>query len=192
MPARHDEIRTERLRMRRWREEDRGPFAQMNADPEVMRYFPSVQDRTSSDALVDRIERLFDSQGFGLWALELVVTGRFIGFTGLNPMPDGTPGAGGMEVGWRLARHAWHRGYATEAARASLVVGFGPAGLDEIWSITAVQNGPSRAVMRRLGMTVHSFFEHPSVPVGSPVRRHVAYRLSRSDDRYEAASRPRT
>jgi RimJ/RimL family protein N-acetyltransferase len=181
MPVRHDEIRTERLRMRRWRDQDRGPFAAMNADPDVMRYFPSVEDRASSDAMVDRIEQRFESQGFGLWALELFATGEFIGFTGLNPMPDGTPGAGGMEVGWRLARHAWRCGYATEAARASLDVGFGAAGLDEIWSITAVGNIASRAVMERLGMAEHSYFEHPAVPVGSPVRRHVAYRLARPD-----------
>ena len=154
MAGRFDTIRTERLLMRRWREADRDPYAAMNADPEVMRYFPAHlrPDRASSDAGIDRIDRmeaLFDRQGFGLWALELAGTGEFLGFTGLNPMPEGVPGAGGMEVGWRLARHAGHHGYATEAARAALTVAFDDAGLTGIWSMTAVLNEPSQAVMRR-------------------------------------------
>jgi len=187
--------------MRRWREADREPFAAMNADPEVMRYFPAPLDRAASDAMVDRIEDLFRRQGFGLWALEmastavaapelastelasteLASTGEFIGFTGLNPMPDGVPGAGGMEVGWRLARHAWHQGYATEAAAASAGVALQGAGLAELWSITAVLNEPSQAVMRRLGMTLDAYFDHPKVETGHPLRPHVAYRLQRSD-----------
>ena len=114
-PARFDTIRTDRLVMRRWLESDRPPFAALNADPETMRFFPQTLDQAASDALADRIEMLFDQEGYGLWALEVARTGEFIGFTGLNPMPDGVPGAGGVEVGWRLARHAWHHGYATEA-----------------------------------------------------------------------------
>ena len=96
--------RTERLLMRRWRATDREPFAAMNADPEVMRYFPTPLTRGESDALVERIERRFELEGFGLWALEVAGTGEFVGFTGLNPMPPGLPGEGGTELGWRLAR----------------------------------------------------------------------------------------
>lgn len=166
--------------MRRWREDDRAPFAAMNADPEVMRYFPALLDRAASDALVDRIEDLFGRQGFGLWALELASTAEFIGFTGLNPMPPGVPGAGGLEVGWRLARHAWHHGYATEAAVAAAGVAFEGAGVAEIWSMTAVANAPSQAVMRRLGMTLHTRFDHPAIEAGHPLRPHVAYRLAPS------------
>jgi len=165
--------------MRRWRESDRGPFAAMNADPEVMRYFPETLDRAASDAFMDRIEALIQRQGFGLWALELAETGRFLGFTGLNPMPPGVPGAGGMEVGWRLASHAWHQGFATEAATAALDVAFRGVGLAEVWSMTAVLNGPSQAVMRRLGMTLHGHFEHPRIAAGHPVRPHVVYRIAR-------------
>jgi len=172
-------IRTDRLVMRRWQDSDRDPFAALNADPETMRYFPATLDRADSDAMVDRIEGRFEEQGFGLWALEVSETGEFIGFTGLNPMPEGVPGAGGMEVGWRLCRQAWHHGYATEAATAALGVAFSGVGLDEVWSITAVLNEPSQAVMRRLGMAQHAFFEHPRVPAGSPVRPHVAYHLGR-------------
>ena len=178
-PARFDTIRTDRLLMRRWRDSDREPFAELNGDPQTMVFFPDTLDRAASDALVDRIEARFDEQGFGLWALETAETGQFIGFTGLNPMPPGVPGAGGMEVGWRLARHAWHHGYATEAARAALNVAFDGAGLAEIWSMTAVLNEPSQAVMRRLGLTEAARFEHPNVATGHRLRPHVAYHLGR-------------
>jgi RimJ/RimL family protein N-acetyltransferase len=107
---RFDAITTERLLLRRWLESDREPFAALNGDPETMLFFPSTLGRAASDALVDRIESLFEQQGYGLWALEVAGTGEFIGFTGLNPMPADVPGAGGIEIGWRLARHAWHQG----------------------------------------------------------------------------------
>jgi RimJ/RimL family protein N-acetyltransferase len=165
--------------MRRWRDSDRDPFAELNADPDVMRFFPSLMDRPQSDAFVDLIEERFESQGFGLWALEVAATGEFAGYTGLNPMPDGVPGAGGMEVGWRLRRQAWGNGYATEAARAAVDVAFDGAGLAELWSITGVLNTPSQAVMRRLGMSLHGHFDHPRIDAGSPLRPHVAYRLDR-------------
>lgn len=172
-----DEVRTRRLLMRRWRGSDRGPFAAMNADPEVMRHFPSCLSRVSSDALVDRMEAHFEAHGFGLWALELRGTGEFIGFTGLNPMPDGIPGGGGTEVGWRLARHAWGRGYATEAARVAVDLSFGPLRLPDLWSMTAVVNRPSQAVMRRVGMTRHAFFGHPALPCDHRLYEQVVYHL---------------
>ncbi len=179
MRERFDTIRTARLLMRRWRDADRDPYAAINADPVVMRYFPAVQDRAASDVMIDRMETLFERQGFGLWALELADTAEFLGFTGLNPMPDGVPGAGGMEVGWRLAQHAWHHGYATEAATAAVDVAFNGIGLEEIWSMTAVLNEPSQAVMRRIGMTPYARFEHPRIELGHPIRPHVAFRMQR-------------
>ncbi len=177
--ARFDTIKTERLLLRRWQPRDRAPFAALNGDPETMRFFPATLDREQSDALVTVIEERFDRQGYGLWALEVTATGEFIGFTGLNPMPDGVPGAGGMEIGWRLDRHAWHHGYATEAARAALRVAFDGAGLPEVWSMTAILNEPSQAVMRRIGLTEVARFEHPRVPQDSPLRPHVLYHLAR-------------
>lgn len=181
MAGRFETIRTGRLLMRRWREADRDPYAAMNADPEVMRYFPAhlQPDRAGSDAGIDRMEALFDQQGFGLWALELAGPGEFLGFTGLNPMPEGVPGAGGMEVGWRLARRAWHHGYATEAATAAVGVAFDGVGLDKLWSMTAVLNTPSQAVMRRIGMTPYAHFEHPRVEPGHRLRPHVVFRMRR-------------
>lgn len=172
---RFDTVRTDRLTMRRWLPSDRKPFADLNADPETMKFFPGTLDRAASDALIDRLESRFDELGIGLWALEITQTGEFIGFTGLSPMPDGVPGAGGMEVGWRLARRAWHQGYATEAGRAAVAVAFGGAGLREVWSMTAVINTASQAVMRRLGLAEVARFEHPMIQEGHPLRPHVTY-----------------
>ncbi|WP_375423028.1 GNAT family N-acetyltransferase [uncultured Friedmanniella sp.] len=175
MPRRFDELLTPRLRLRRWRPADREPFAAMNADPDVMRYFVSPLDPAASDALVDRIETRFDEQGYGLWALERLSDGRFLGFTGLNPMPPGTPGAGEMEVGWRLARPAWGHGYATEAAIAALQVWFETLGEDRVWSITTVTNTPSQAVMRRLGLVEQTRYRAPSLPHEHELSPCVAY-----------------
>ena len=175
-----DAVSTDRLLLRRWREEDRAPFAELNGDPETLVFFPSTLTRAESDAYVDRIEARFADHGYGLWALEVRETGEFIGFTGLAPMPENVPGGpDGTEIGWRLARTAWHHGYATEAARAALDVAFAGVGLPELWSVTAVLNTPSQAVMRRIGMTEVARFEHPRVPEGSPIRPHVAYHLAR-------------
>jgi RimJ/RimL family protein N-acetyltransferase len=179
--GRFDTIRTDRLLMRRWRDSDLAPFAALNGDPETMRFFPETLDRAASDALVDRIETRFEQQGYGLWALEITATGQFIGFTGLNPVPDGVPGASGLEIGWRLARPAWHRGYATEAARAALTVAFDGAGLPEVWSFTSVLNEPSAAVMRRIGMSEVGRFDHPRIAAGHPLRPHVLYHLGRPE-----------
>jgi len=179
--ARFDVLRTPRLLMRRWRDTDLEPFAAMGADPEVMRHFPSRLGRAESAAFVQRVEGLFETQGYGLWALEVLETGAFAGFTGLHPMPHDVPGGGGVEVGWRLARSAWHQGYATEAARAAVALAFGPLALPELWSMTAVTNTRSQAVMRRLGMTPHSVFDHPRVPVGHELRPHVVHHLGRPD-----------
>lgn len=179
-PGRFDSLRTARLLMRRWLDSDREPFAAINADPETMRFFSKRLSREDSDQMVDRIEERFARQGWGLWALEVAGTGEFIGFTGLNPMPDGVPGADGTEIAWRLDKRAWHQGYATEAARAALGVAFGGAGLDEVWSMTAVLNEPSQAVMRRLGLAEFSRFDHPKIPPGDPLRPYVTYRGERS------------
>ncbi|MGH3300649.1 MAG: GNAT family N-acetyltransferase [Streptosporangiaceae bacterium] len=179
MTTRFDTIQTKRLLMRRWGDADREPFADLNADAETMRFFPSPLDRAASDALIDRIESRFERDGFGMWALEVAATGDFIGFTGLNqPLPDGIPGAGGVEIGWRLARHGWHQGYATEAATAALDVAFTSAGLAEIWSFTAVLNEPSQAIMRRIGLTEVARFDHPRIPAGHPLRPHVMFHLA--------------
>jgi ribosomal-protein-alanine N-acetyltransferase len=174
---------TPRLVLRRWRESDREPFAALNADPEVMRYFRSPLDRAASDRFVDRIESSFYEHGYGLWAVEVVDSGRFIGFTGLALQQFEAHFTPAVEVGWRLARDTWGVGFATEAATAALAFGFGPAELEEIVSITTVSNERSRAVMRRLGMTrdPREDFEYPLYRPGHPLRPSVVYRISREE-----------
>ncbi|MGW3343949.1 GNAT family N-acetyltransferase [Nonomuraea rubra] len=174
-------METERLIMRRWREEDRAPFAAMNADPEVMEHFPARLTRVESDELIDRIEAQFDRLGYSLWALEVRESGEFIGFTGLALQTFEAPFLPAVEIGWRLARPAWGHGYAIEAARRAARYAFEEAGLDGLISMTAERNLRSQAVMRRLGMTRDPAedFDHPRVPKASPLRRHVLYRLTR-------------
>jgi anti-anti-sigma factor len=174
------ELRTERLLLRRWRPEDRDPFAAMNADPRVMEHFLSVLTRAESDGLVDRIEAGFEQHGFGLWAVEVPGVAPFVGFVGLAAQGPEFPFGPAVEVGWRLAHRYWGAGYATEGARAAIECGIDGFGLDEIVSFTAAVNLRSQRVMRRLGMTHHAAddFDHPRIPVGSPLRRHVLYRTA--------------
>ena len=171
-------IGTPRLLLRRWRSADKAPFAELNADPAVMEFFPSALTRDQSDELVDRIESSFEHRGFGLWAVEVRTTGQFIGFTGLNPADLETPFCPAVEVGWRLARFAWGNGFATEAARACLADGFGRVGLDEVVSFTYEKNWRSRAVMERLWMRHDPAedFVHPAL-AGHRLAPHVLYRL---------------
>jgi RimJ/RimL family protein N-acetyltransferase len=174
------ELVTLRLRLRQWRTEDLEPFAALNADPEVMRYFPATLDRRQSDALAEREAIAIGSRGWGLWAVEVVDEAPFIGFVGLAEPSFQAHFTPAVEVGWRLAREHWGKGYATEAAREALRFGFDELGLEEIVSFTTVYNRPSRRVMERLGMSHDPAddFDHPNVPAGSPLRPHVLYRLT--------------
>jgi len=169
--------------MRRWQPSDRDGFAALNADPEVMAHFPATLDRAASDAFVEKVEAAFEANGFGLWALERIDTGEFIGFTGLNVPRFEAHFLPAVEIGWRLCRPAWGLGFATEAARQALRIGFEEHRLAEIVSFTAAGNAASRAVMRRLGMRHDPAedFEHPAIPAGHRLRRHVLYRLARAD-----------
>ncbi len=174
-------LSTERLLLRQWRDEDLEPFAALNADPVVMEHFPSTLTRGESDALVARIRTGFAEHGYGLWALEVRATGEFIGFTGLALQTFPAPFNPSVEVGWRLKQSAWGHGYASEAARVALGVGFHEFGLDEIVSMTAVTNVRSQRVMERIGMTRDPAddFLHPNVPDGHRVQPHVLYRIAR-------------
>jgi RimJ/RimL family protein N-acetyltransferase len=173
------ELTTPRLRLRRWRETDAAPFAALNADPEVMRYFPRPLTRAESDDLIENIERGFEREGFGLWALEVQASGEFVGFAGLARPAFEAHFTPAVEVGWRLARSAWGEGYATEAGAASLCFGFEQLGLREVVSLTAAANKRSRAVMERLGMShgPEDDFDHPQLREDHPLRRHVLYRV---------------
>jgi RimJ/RimL family protein N-acetyltransferase len=174
-----EEVRTERLWLRRWRPADREPFAELNADPRVMEFFPATLTRQESDARVDRIEAHFREHGFGLWAVEIPGVTPCAGFIGLSIPRFEAPFMPCIEIGWRLACAHWNRGYATEGARAALAFGFRWLQAKEILSYTTPVNVRSRRVMERIGMT-HSpseDFDHPILPVGHPLRRHVLYRI---------------
>ena len=177
MPKIH-ELETPRLRLREWKVSDRALFAQLNADPRVMEYFPSVLSRSESDALADRIQSLMARCGWGWWAVEVKNLHDFIGFVGLHVPSADLPFNPCVEVGWRLAFPYWGCGYATEAAQASLAFGFETLALEKIVSFTALTNQRSQAVMERLGMTrAAKPFLHPSVPAGHPLQAHCLYEL---------------
>jgi RimJ/RimL family protein N-acetyltransferase len=182
-------LETRRLRLRAWSERDLAAFAGLNADPRVMEFFPKPLERTESDALALRIREHFARHGFGLWAVEVPGVADFIGFVGLSVPSFRAPFMPCVEIGWRLAHDHWGRGYATEAARAALSVGFRDLTLDEIVSFTVPLNWRSRRVMERLGMTRSAFddFEHPALPEGHVLRPHVLYRLNRRQWRPDEA-----
>jgi RimJ/RimL family protein N-acetyltransferase len=168
-----------RICLRRWRDEDRKAFAAMNSDARVMEFFPDSLSRIESDAMIERIEEHFGKHGFGLWAIEVPDVAPLVGFAGLTIPRFSAHFTPCVEVGWRLGFEHWGRGYATEAARLALGYGFGALGLSEVVSFTSATNHRSRAVMERLGMRRDPAddFDHPAMPEGHPLRRHVLYRL---------------
>lgn len=172
-------MKTARLQLRQWRDDDLPHFAAINSDPEVMRYFPSTLSREESDHMAAHCGNLIATRGWGLWAVEELDNKRFIGFVGLHEPGHELPFSPCIEIGWRLARQYWGRGYATEAARRALRYAFERLALDEVVSFTSTVNLPSRAVMERLGFTnTHDNFAHPALALDDPLSEHVLYRLS--------------
>jgi len=176
-------LTTARLQLRSWRDADLAPFAALNADPRVMQYFPKTLNRRESDVVADRVRSTLVGRGFGLWAVEVPGVASFIGFVGLAEPAFRASFTPCIEIGWRLAFDHWGRGYASEAAAAVLEHAFGALALSEIVSFTATSNQRSRRVMERLGMRrlPSEDFDHPNLPEGDPLRRHVLYRLPRSN-----------
>lgn len=173
------ELNTNRLHLRQWRDSDKGPFAMLKADPEVMKFFPSLLDRSASDAMADRCGMLIAKQGWGFWAVEIIENKKFIGFVGLRQAHDQLPFAPCVEIGWRIAKEFWGKGYATEAASAALNFGFNQLHLNEIVSFTSMRNLPSQAVMHRLGMQRSlPNFAHPTLPIDHPLSEHCLYRIT--------------
>jgi RimJ/RimL family protein N-acetyltransferase len=172
-------LETRRLLLRRWRDSDREPFAALNSDPRVMQFFPALLTRAESDRLADRIEGDFEKHDFGLLAAELVQERTFVGFVGLSVPGFDAPFTPCVEIGWRIAASYWNQGLATEGAKAVLAHAFDSLHLEEIVSFTVVRNLPSRRVMEKIGMThaPEDDFDHPRLPEGHPLRRHVLYRI---------------
>lgn len=176
-------LRTERLALRPWRDQDLSAYAAMNADPEVRRWFQGTLTREESDAQAAQLRQHFARHGFGFWAVEAPGVAPFIGFVGLQRVRFAAPFAPAVEAGWRLARAHWGHGYATEAARAALAHGFDALGLAEIVSFAVPGNVASTRVMERIGMRrdPEGDFDHPALPEGHPFRRHALYRATRND-----------
>lgn len=177
-------LESPRLTLRHWQPSDLPVFAEMNADTEVMRYFPSVLSREDSDALAEKIQYRIKQNGWGLWAAALKSNHEFIGFIGLNPKPadSGFPNAPFVEIGWRLAKSYWGNGYAPEAGQAVLQFAFTQLALNDIYSFTTIDNTPSRRVMEKLGMkNTHMDFNHPDLPDDHPLARHCLYHISLTD-----------
>ncbi|MBZ8135231.1 GNAT family N-acetyltransferase [Afifella sp. IM 167] len=173
-------LQSERLILRPWEERDRDFWADLNADPEVMRFFEATRDRRESDIVFERLREHFARNGFGFWVLEKKEDGTQIGFTGLHVADFPAQFTPAIEIGWRLKRQEWKKGYASEAALASLAHAFGPMGLEEVVSFAVEGNEASFAVMRRIGMRRRPDldFDHPYLPAHSPLRRHLTYAIT--------------
>lgn len=181
---------TSRLQLRQWKESDLEPFYQLNSDEEVMRYFPDVLSKSRSDAVVARLSEMIDEKGWGFWAVEIKQTGEFIGFVGLlAQQKSAIPNSPLVEIGWRLAKSHWGKGYATEAAQASLKYAFETLSLSDVYSFTVLDNAPSRHVMSRIGMTnTEQDFDHPMLEDGHPLQRHCLYKIT--SEQWRSANKP--
>lgn len=169
-------LETERLMLREWVPDDLEPFAEMNADPEVMAFFVSPLDRAGSDGFARKISVLMEQNGYGLWAVEEKASGLFAGFTGFHPAGFDSWFTPCTEIGWRLARPFWNRGYATEAASAALRYGFETLRLPVVHSFTSRINIRSIRVMEKIGLRYLGDFDHPAIEAGNPLRTHVVYK----------------
>lgn len=176
-------IKTSRLILRQWQDSDLAPFAALNADPRVREFFPGLMSREESDHSVKLASDHIARCGWGFWAASLIETGEFIGFIGLEDVYFQAHFTPAVEIGWRLAFNHWGKGYATEGAKAALKYGFETLRLDQIVSFTTMGNMRSRHVMEKIGMhhLTQDDFDHPKLPEGHPLRKHVLYRMSSHD-----------
>jgi RimJ/RimL family protein N-acetyltransferase len=173
-------LRTERLILRRWRQDDLPLFAAMNMDAKVMEHFPAILLPAESDQFAARIQVHFDKHGFGLWAVEIPGVFPFIGYIGMLEVGFDAEFTPAVEIGWRLAHAYWGKGYALEGAKRVLQLAFEEAKLPELVSFTVPANKRSRNVMERIGMEYVYDFDHPKLPEGHPLKQHVLYRITRN------------
>lgn len=170
-------IETKRLGLRNWKEKDIEPFINMNGDKDVMKYFPKTLSRAETIEAVNRINQHFEEHGFGLFAIEEKATREFIGFTGFSIPTFNSFFTPCVEIGWRLKKEVWKKGFATEAAKACLNYGFEALNFDKIVSFTSVLNTDSEKVMQRIGMSQLGFFDHPKIENGHLLCKHVLYEI---------------
>lgn len=175
-------IETQRLKLRRWVTSDRKPFSELNADSDVMKHFPGTLSEDESNSFLDIIESRISRNGWGFWAVELKRTNAFIGFVGLNSPAIKLPFSPCVEIGWRLSKKHWGKGYATEAAQATLRYAFEQLSLNEVVAFTTVKNIRSQRVMQRINMSnTNQDFLHPSVPAESGLQEHVLFKITQKE-----------
>ncbi len=176
------ELETERLILRQWKSQDLVPFAKLNSDHLVMEYFPSVLNRQESDAMADKCKSLISDRGWGFWALELKSDRTFIGFVGIHIPKDTLPFSPCVEIGWRLQKHSWGQGYATESANKALEFCFKNLNLKEVVSFTPASNYRSRSLMERLGLSnTNENFIHPDIPKNHSLSECVLYKIKKNE-----------
>lgn len=176
------QLETARLVLRQWKKSDFPDFALLNSDPEVMEYFPNTLSKSESDSMAERCKSLISERGWGFWVAELKENSRFLGFVGLHQPKDTLPFSPCVEIGWRLSKQYWGKGYATEAANRSLLYAFEDLQFDEVVSFTPDSNSRSRAVMERLGMVNSGQnFKHPDIPKNHPLSLHVLYKITNTE-----------
>ena len=173
------QLETERLKLRQWKNSDLPAFSEMNADPIVMKYFPNTLSEDESNAIANKCKDLISKRSWGFWAVEIEEEKEFIGFVGLHKTSYDLPFTPCVEIGWRLGKKYWGKGYATEAAFEALKFAFEELKLSEVYSFTSVSNMQSWSVMERLNMqNLKKNFEHPMVPERHPLREHVLYKIT--------------
>lgn len=175
-------LETKRLRLREWRDSDIEPFAGINRDPAVMRFFPGALDRAQTIDYIEKAKEHFRRHGVGKWAVELRENGTLIGCVGIDTVDFDAPWRNVPEIAWRLSSRHWGQGYAPEAATAVIDFMFEEEDCPEIVAFTAVHNSQSRRVMEKIGMQYEAGadFDHPKLPVEHPLCRHVLYRIRKA------------
>ena len=170
-------IATERLVLRRWLQSDIKPFAEMNKDADVMKYFPKTLTDKETSEMVQRINLQFDENNFSLYAVESKLTRQFIGFTGFAIPTFESFFTPCIEIGRRYKKETWRQGFATEAASACLQYGFKTLHFEKVVSFTSAININSEKVMIKIGMTIAGEFNHPRIEISSPLCKHVLYEI---------------
>jgi len=175
------ELQTKRLALRQWQPSDHPLFAEINEDSEVMAHYPKILNNEESNSLANKLEDLIAKRGWGFWAVELKSNKQFIGFVGLHNPEVVLPFTPCTEIGWRLSKKYWGKGYATEAANAALKYAFETLQIEEVVSFTSPQNIKSISVMERLNMVdTQQNFEHPTIPFGHKLREQVLYKITKA------------
>ena len=172
-------IKTERLGLRNWLPSDTVPFVAMGQNPEVMQYFPELLAEDDTIALINNLKNHFEKYGYSYFAMDELVTGEFIGFAGLKYQTFESEFTPSVDIGWRLKRSVWGKGFATEAAKACLDAAFNRFDLDEVYSYCPDLNKASEAVMKKIGMVFTGILQHPKIANDSRFKHCVVYKVSK-------------